>query len=124
MELPSWSEEYKEALRLFRKTVTNKTMVKIERIQNTYLYQKYTVRKIQMVTKNKGIVNERLLFHGTRAARPGFIWDGLNAGGFDPRLGKGYYGIGAYFAEKSSYSLAYEYRGLPGYVKCSERRRK
>ena len=40
-------------------------MVKIERIQNSYLYQKYTVRKIQMVTKNKGVVNERLLFHGT-----------------------------------------------------------
>jgi hypothetical protein len=51
---------------------------------------------------------------GTRAALPSYIWDGLNAGGFDPRLGKGYYGVGAYFAEKASYSLAYEYRGKPG----------
>ena len=79
-------------------------MVKGERVQNSYLYQKYTVRKIQMVTKNKGVVNERLLFHGafclnrihilnswnenikhtnsgTRAALPGYIWDGLNTGG-------------------------------------------
>jgi len=109
VELPPWSAEYKEALRLFRKTVTNKTMVKIQRVQNAYLYQKYIVRKIQMVSRNNGVVNERLLFHGTRAALPSYIWDGLNAGGFDPRLGKGYYGIGAYFAEKANYSLGYQY---------------
>ena len=38
---------------------------------------------------------------GTRAALPSYIWDGLNAGGFDPRLGKGYYGVGAYFAVRN-----------------------
>lgn len=40
IELPSWSAEYKEALRLFTKTTTKHTMVKIQRIQNSYLYQK------------------------------------------------------------------------------------
>lgn len=35
---------------------------------------------------------------------------GLNACGFDPRFGKGFYGTGAYFAEKASYSNNYAYR--------------
>lgn len=114
VELPSWCDEYKEANRLFRKSVTNKTMVKIERVQNSFLYRRYIMCKMKILSKNGGLLNERLLFHGTRATKPGYIWDGLNAGGFDPRLGKGYYGIGAYFAEKASYSLAYQYRGLGG----------
>jgi len=98
------SVEYRDALRHFRKTCS-KQMIKIERVQNRYLWQEYLSTKMSMCAKNNGIVNERVLFHGTRSAKPEFIWKGKNASGFDPRLGKGYYGIGAYFALKASYSV-------------------
>jgi len=103
IELASWSDEYKEALRHFKKT-SSKRVVKIERVQNHYLHQRYLRRKMMMMSSGRPHVNEMLLFHGTRQTPPTKIWDGLNACGFDPRLGSGYYGKGAYFAQNSSYS--------------------
>jgi len=103
------SPEYNEASKLFRRTLT-KTITRIQRVQNFYLWQRYLTRKMAMVKKNGGMINEMLLFHGTRTAKPSYIWDGMNATGFDPRLGKGYYGVGAYFAEKAKYSHAYTHK--------------
>ena len=61
---------------------------------------------MMMLSSGKSYVNEMLLFHGTRNTPPSKIWDGLNACGFDPRLGSGYYGKGAYFAQNCQYSAA------------------
>ena len=108
--------EYKEALRMFKKT-SSKTVVRIERIQNAFLWRRYLMRKMTMISKNAnvkdGITNARLLFHGTRRTDPSLIWDGLNASGFDPRLGQGYYGVGGYFAQNARYSESYEFK-VPG----------
>ena len=79
-----------------------------------------------MHKNNDAVLNEYLLFHGTRSkwiisltslsstikkslqhhtgTHPEKIYNGLNAAGFDPRLGGGYYGQGAYFAEELKYS--------------------
>lgn len=104
VELNPHSPEYKDALRHFRKTLSYK-MLKIERVQNRYLWQRYLSRKMTLLSKNGASgVNERVLFHGTRATAPSKIWDGLNACGFDPRLGSGFYGKGAYFATRAQYS--------------------
>lgn len=44
------------------------------------------------------------------------IWKGQNASGFDPRLGAGYYGVGAYFAQSASYSVrSYSYNCSSGH---------
>ena len=113
VELASWSDEYKEALRHFRKTCRNH-VVKIERVQNHYLHQRYIRRKMMMLSSGKPYVNEMLLFHGTRNTPPSKIWDGLNACGFDPRLGSGYYGKGAYFAQNCQYSASSYAHKMPG----------
>ena len=56
-----------------------------------------------MMEKNKGVVNEKELFHGTRSTDPVRIYDSED--GFDMRFsGNGLYGQGSYFAENSSYS--------------------
>ena len=99
------SKEYAQVLRHFRKT-SNKTIVRIERCQNKFLWRRYQAKKISMMTKNKGVINERVLFHGTRATPPEKICKGKNASGFDCRLGNGYYGYGAYFATDSAYSIS------------------
>lgn len=100
----SGTQEWKAAARHFQKTVSDKSIVKIERCQNTYLWRRYLSRKISMISKNKGEINERVLFHGTRSTPSSKICEGESASGFDPRLGNGYYGRGAYFADKAAYS--------------------
>ena len=41
------------------------TIVRIERVQNPYLHQEYSVRKRKMRAESGGHENEKLLFHGT-----------------------------------------------------------
>ena len=114
VKLDPKSDEYRDALFHFRKS-SNKRMVKIERVQNRYLWQEFLSTKMQIAAKNKGEVNQRVLFHGTRNTIPNKIWEGKNASGFDPRLGRGYYGVGAYFAQLAKYSVAnYSYNAGQG----------
>lgn len=77
---------------------------KIQRVQSRTLLQAYLTQKMRMHKRNDGVINEYLLFHGTKTTNPDRIWNGSNASGFDPRLGQGYYGQGAYFAEELKYS--------------------
>jgi len=114
VKLDPKGNEYRDALLHFRKSCSKK-MVKIERIQNKYLWQEFLSTKMQLCAKNKGEINQRVLFHGTRNTKPDLIWKGKNASGFDPRLGRGYYGVGAYFAALSKYSVAnYSYNAGSG----------
>ena len=82
------------------------TIKKIERIQNTWLWELYQLSKKRMFEKNDGQVNEKTLFHGTRLTSPKDIYDSEQ--GFDNRLAsKGLWGEGTYFAERAEYSDCY-----------------
>jgi hypothetical protein len=63
--LMNGSTEYQTVLNMFQKTGGRGQIVKIERIQNPHLYQQYMVRKRKMDKDNRGMNNERQLFHGT-----------------------------------------------------------
>ncbi len=81
-------------------------IMKIERIQNTWLWELYQLSKKRMSEKNNGEVNEKSLFHGTRLTVPKDIYDSEQ--GFDNRLAsKGWWGEGTYFAESAKYSDGY-----------------
>lgn len=103
VEVRPESSEYKQALRHFNKTCSKK-VIKIQRVQNKYLWRRFLSKKLLMLSKNKGEINERVLFHGTRTTKPEKVCHGKNSSGFDPRLGTGYYGAGAYFASDAIYS--------------------
>ena len=106
VELHPNSDEYRQVLRHFRKTRGSDKMLKIERVQNMYLWRRYLARKMSMLQSNGGSgLHERVLFHGTRGTPPAKIWDGLGATGFDPRLGSGFYGVGAYVRTRSLDSI-------------------
>ena len=104
------SVEYRSVKKMWDKTMRNRRVVKIQRVQNIFLWQRYLTKKMTILAKNHGNANERWLWHGTNNTDPAKIWDGLNACGFDPRFGKGYYGNGAYFAVNAKYSDSYAYR--------------
>ncbi|XP_056443598.1 protein mono-ADP-ribosyltransferase PARP12-like [Gadus chalcogrammus] len=101
------SEEYKEVETLFRQTMTNFDIVKIERIQNKSLWDHFQLQRDQMKTKNGGrCVAERKLFHGTDSK---YI-DAICCSNFDWRICGTHgtaYGNGSYFARDASYSHNY-----------------
>ena len=81
-------------------------IIKIERIQNTWLWETYQQSTKRMSSKNDGLVNEKMLFHGTRQTQPKDIYDSEQ--GFDSRLSsQGLWGEGTYFAVKFEYSNKY-----------------
>ena len=95
--------EYRNVKRLWDKTMSSRRIVRIQRVQNVFLWQRYLTKKMTILSKNHGNANERWLWHGTSGTDPAKIWDGLNACGIDPRFGSGYYGNGAYFAVRAKY---------------------
>ncbi|CAL8405327.1 unnamed protein product [Arctogadus glacialis] len=101
------SEEYKEVEALFRQTMTDFDIVKIERIQNKSLWDHFQLQREQMKTKNGGrCVAERKLFHGTDSK---YI-DAICCSNFDWRICGTHgtaYGNGSYFARDASYSHNY-----------------
>ena len=59
--------------------------------------------------KNNNVINEKLLFHGTRGVPPEQIYKSEK--GFDFRFAnKGLWGEGTYFAVNASYSNGYAYQ--------------
>jgi len=93
-------------------TVDNKAIkvVKLERIQNQWLYKKYYHELENTMTKNNTKDgNEKLLFHGTHNTAPEQIYNGEE--GFDMRFSlAGMWGNGIYFAQTSTYSARYGYQ--------------
>ena len=103
------SVEWSTVSQLFDATLPSKEIVKIERIQNKWLWEKYHQHSERMKRKNEGVTNEMLLFHGTRNNQPSDIYK--HEEGFDMRFGRaGMWGNGNYFAMKASYSNKYAYR--------------
>eukprot|EP00940_MAST-03C_sp_MAST-3C-sp2_P001068 g1068.t1 len=107
VKLSSGSAEYRQVERHFEKTMNKGRISRIERVQNKFLWQRFLQMKQQLIRKNSGKINERSLFHGTDTTKPKIIYGGTTGSGFDSRLGRGYYGQGAYFAVNAEYSDSY-----------------
>ncbi|KAG8445262.1 hypothetical protein GDO86_010152 [Hymenochirus boettgeri] len=115
----SWEDKsYRTVYTLFHKTVpeTKFRILKILRVQNLFLWEKYKRKKEFMTRKMNGldrIMNERHLFHGTSQD----VVDGICKHNFDPRVcGKHatMFGQGSYFARKASYSHNFSKRSQKG----------
>ena len=88
-------------------------VIKIQKIRNVKLWEKYSHRRREVAEENHNQSNERMLFHGSP-----FI-NAIVQKGFDERhayIG-GMFGAGIYFAEHSSKSNQYIY-GIGGGTGC------
>eukprot|EP00106_Octopus_bimaculoides_P015464 XP_014782906.1 PREDICTED: tankyrase-1-like [Octopus bimaculoides] len=88
-------------------------IIKIQKVRNKRLWEKYYHRRKEVAEENNNNENERLLFHGSP-----FI-NAIVHKGFDERhayIG-GMFGAGIYFAENSSKSNQYVY-GIGGGTGC------
>ncbi|KAM9317271.1 protein mono-ADP-ribosyltransferase TIPARP [Gastrophryne carolinensis] len=116
--MPKEDKSYRTVYTLFHKSVpeTKFRILKIMRVQNLFLWEKYRRKKEFMVRKMTGldrIMNERHLFHGTSQD----VVDGICKHNFDPRVcGKHatMFGQGSYFARKASYSHNFSKRSPKG----------
>ena len=107
------SDEWNEEVTRIHKTLGNVTVVKLERIQNKWLWGRYSFAKKRMSIKNKVHVNEKHLFHGTRSTLPEKVYKSEK--GVDFRHSKeGLWGMGSYFAVNASYSDRYAYTARGG----------
>ncbi|KAM6945739.1 poly(ADP-ribose) polymerase family member 14-related sequence 1 [Aplochiton taeniatus] len=101
------SPEYTQVEGLFKATCQN-TVIKMERIQNSSMWQNFQIKKRDLETRNGHKNNERRLFHGTchttvhHINHRGFnrSYAGKNAAAF---------GNGTYFAVNASYSASSTY---------------
>ncbi|XP_019773681.1 poly [ADP-ribose] polymerase tankyrase [Dendroctonus ponderosae] len=92
---------------------TRYNIVRIQKVQNRKLWERYTHRRHEVAEENNHQSNERMLFHGSP-----FI-NAIVQKGFDERhayIG-GMFGAGIYFAEHSSKSNQYVY-GIGGGTGC------
>ena len=102
------SEEWRREVANIRKTLQGVTVVRLERIQNKWLWERYLFARKRMVVTNRSHVNERHLFHGTRKTEPEKVF--RSEKGVDFRFsGEGLWGTGSYFAVNASYSDTYAY---------------
>uniref|UniRef100_A0A8D0D2S7 Poly [ADP-ribose] polymerase n=1 Tax=Sander lucioperca TaxID=283035 RepID=A0A8D0D2S7_SANLU len=98
------SAEYRTVKEAFKRTV-QKTVLKIERVQNVHLRRAYEGQKKQLSDKNNqlGGASEKLLYHGTTHDN----CDSIMKTGFNRRFSgqnATAYGHGTYFAVNASYS--------------------
>ena len=108
-ELPRDGTEWKEVEDKVHKTLHCQTITSIKRIQNKWLWDRYSFAKQRMTGRNNGVTNELLLFHGTGETPPEKIY--RSEQGFDFRFStRGMWGTGTYFAVNASYSDNYCYR--------------
>jgi hypothetical protein len=100
-EIDSRDPAYIKIQNRFESAIKTVKILKIERIQNKYLWDKYTREKNRLLGE-KGSVKENLLWHGCKGAGPNFI---LKTG-FDISFASdgGLFGRGLYFARLASYS--------------------
>ncbi|XP_030622472.1 protein mono-ADP-ribosyltransferase TIPARP [Chanos chanos] len=109
---------YRTVYSLFHKTVseTKFRILKILRVQNPFLWEKYQRKREYMgrrMSESERLLNERHLFHGTSQD----VVDGICKHNFDPRVcGKHatMFGQGSYFARKAVYSHNFSKRSPRG----------
>ena len=111
------SVEWNGVLEEMKKTMSNVKLVKVERVQNRPLWDKYDLEMGHMKDRNgDGGINEKLLFHGTRGTDPKVIVESVK--GIDFRYSNQHrnllWGKGAYFAVNASYSDNYSHHNSSG----------
>ena len=108
IEISQNSDEWRTVELKFKTTLNSANITKICRIQNKMLWRSYMQEYSRLKRKNKGEVNEKQLFHGTRKNDPTLIYNGEE--GFDMRLSSdGMWGQANYFAVNASYSDDYAF---------------
>ncbi|NXM66716.1 PAR14 polymerase, partial [Serilophus lunatus] len=103
VELKPETREYKDVQERFLQTCQSYKIEKIERVQNTYFWKAYQIKKREMDNKNGNRNNERLLFHGTSKESLTLI----NSHGFNRSyagMHAANFGNGTYFAVSANYS--------------------
>ena len=110
------SDEYERVTDEFMQTLPNVKILKVQRVQNKRVWEKY-IHCVQMLQKiAPPILGEKLLFHGTSQNDPKKIYQG--AEGFDMRFSRdGVWGRGNYFAVNASYSDSYAFDAGDGIKK-------
>lgn len=107
----SASSEWKSVEGLMKRSLETVQIVRVQRIQNRQLWDKYALEMKHMEERNSGSVGEMKLFHGTRDTNPRVIITSVR--GIDFRYSRRDYklrwGTGAYFAVNASYSHHYSY---------------
>ena len=107
------SSEWVSVAGKFMHTMRSATIIRIERIQNKWLWQKYSHHKEMLRKKNKNVINEMQLFHGTRSNDPNKIYNSEE--GFDMRYcDSGMWGKANYFAVNATYSDNYAHTCITG----------
>ena len=107
-EVRNTSEEFRKVLHQMRESIPGVKIVTLQRIQNEWLWTKFSQHREMIREKNQGNLSEKNLFHGTRNTDPSLIYDGEE--GFDMRYcEQGMWGRGNYFAANALYSHAYSH---------------
>ena len=103
------SAEYQRVEAKFSESMTNKfTITSIKRVQNRWLWTRYSQARSQLQSKNAGTANEMELFHGSKNTPSDDIC--ASEEGFDMRFSrKGLWGTANYFAILAFYSHHYAY---------------
>ncbi|XP_061447078.1 uncharacterized protein LOC133367184 [Rhineura floridana] len=105
VELQTSSEEYQDIVKNFKRTTDGCTVLRVERIQNRYLWVSYCWKRSWMEKKNpEGTQNERILYHGTWTEN----WYSIHEIGFKSACRSvGIYGQGIYFAVEAGRAAFY-----------------
>jgi len=103
--------EFQNIAKLFQSTLSNSTILKIEKIINHRLKSLYDLELQHVKQKHNydpSIGYVKLLFHGTKIAHPSKIYNS-EKGFMMQYAGDGMWGRGMYFAQNASYSDRYSY---------------
>ena len=107
-DVPAESTEFKKMLLLMQQTMPSVKITKLERVQNKWLWNRYSQHCDEIKEKNGGVLMEKELFHGTGVNDPCLIYKGEE--GFDVRFCRtGMWGRGNYFTANAIYSHRYAY---------------
>ena len=108
VDLRATSSEFVNVSKKIKRTLPNVYILKVQRVQNKWLWDRYVQTKDRLHKKNAGKINELSLFHGSRVVPPEKICSSEE--GFDTRFSQeGMWGQASYFATKASYSDTYAY---------------
>ena len=102
-DLQAGTEEWLNVTEKIKRSMPSATIVRIRRIQNQPLWEKYILHKRRMQQLNGGKINEKELFHGPKNTPPEQIYSSDE--GFDMRFStQGTWGQANHFSVSASYS--------------------
>ncbi len=107
--VPPVDGQYWKVFDKMRETIPNVHISELWRIQSHDLWSYYSFHRDRL-EKNQIEVNERRVWHGTRALEPSVIYNDKMDGFMMQFAAQGYWGRGIYFADKASYSKNYSYK--------------